>query len=57
MFYGCFIFVQDTEFFTTWGLGGGQFKMCGLCESCVSAIKIFPERDLHPTKKSQVSLM
>ncbi|XP_040911808.1 protein wntless homolog isoform X1 [Toxotes jaculatrix] len=42
--------LMDTQFFTTWGLGSGQVKMC---ESCVPATKIFPEPGLHCTNNSQ----
>ncbi len=47
------IFVQDAEFFASWILCNGQVKMC---ESCVSAVKIFPELGPHPTNNSKVIL-
>ncbi|XP_018532651.1 protein wntless homolog isoform X2 [Lates calcarifer] len=41
--------LMDTQYFAE-VLGTGQVKMC---ESCVQAIKIFPELGLHPTKNVQ----
>lgn len=48
------IFVQDAEFFAPWIQCNGKMKMC---ESCVSAVKIFPELGPHPTNKPQVILI
>lgn len=48
------VFVQETQLFEALAVGRGEVKMC---ECCVSAIKIFPELDLHPTNDSKVILM
>lgn len=48
------IFIQEAQFFAGWALDRGHVK---LCESCVSAIQIFPEHDLHPRNNSQVIFM
>ncbi|XP_041805659.1 protein wntless homolog isoform X2 [Chelmon rostratus] len=42
--------LMERHFFAGWALDRGLVKMS---ESCVSAIKIFPELDLHPTNNSQ----
>ncbi|XP_049930655.1 protein wntless homolog isoform X1 [Epinephelus moara] len=42
--------LMETQFFAVLVVDRGEVTMC---ESCVPAIKIFPEPGLHPTKNSQ----
>ncbi|XP_010731648.1 protein wntless homolog isoform X2 [Larimichthys crocea] len=42
--------LMETQLFEALAVGRGEVKMC---ECCVSAIKIFPELDLHPTNDSK----